>query len=103
MRLVGTEEELESLPPYLPRLGGSWRARLVDAADGARLGELGLLERGHGGEDRVNGRGDQRVDEGGEQLLRHCGRRVDLAQPDAQAGVDQEVVAEEVEGAVVVA
>ena len=62
-----------------------------------------MLERGHGGEDRVNGGGDQGVDEGGEQMIRHGGRGVDLAQPDAQVGVDQEVVAEEVEGAVVVA
>ena len=93
---LGAEDELEPLP----RPGGRWRARLGGGAHWARLGEL---ERGHGGEERVDGRGDEGVDEGGQQLLRHGGRCVDLAQPDAKVGVDEEIVAEEVEGTVVVA
>ena len=46
---------------------------------------------------------DEGVDKARQQLVSDSRRGVDLAQPDAQAGVDQEVVAEEVEGAVVVA
>ena len=59
---LGAEDELEAIP----RPGGRRRARLGGGAHWARLGEL---ERGHGGEERVDGRGDEGVDEGGQQLL----------------------------------
>eukprot|EP00964_Phaeocystis_antarctica_P014032 scaffold7717_cov60-Phaeocystis_antarctica.AAC.1 len=59
---LGAEDELEALP----RPGGRRRARLGGGAHWARLGEL---ERGHGGEERVDGGGDEGVDEGGQQLL----------------------------------
>jgi len=58
---LGAEDELEALP----RAGGWWRARLGGGSSWARRA-LGKLERGHGGEERVDGGRDEGVDEGGE-------------------------------------
>ena len=78
-------------------LGGRGRLRIIR---GGGLGSHQLYARRA---NRVDGGPDERLDQIRQQLIRDGGRGVDLAQPDAQFRVDEEVVPIELERLVILA